>query len=306
MLKITLLGTGATMPVPGRALAAMALSCRGRTILFDCGEGTQLQLRRWHVSAARVDLIALTHYHGDHLFGLPGLLQTIGCLGRTEPLYIAGPEGLERALAPIFALAGPMPFEIRGLCLGVKGQELSAVHSAFPAGSTLSAIPTAHRVPSQGYVFRLRRAGKFDPEKAEALGVPKRDWSRLQRGERVGSVKPSQVLGPERPGLSVVFSGDTKPCRALEKAARGADLLVHEATYADETERDEANRWGHSTFADAAGLAARAGAKRLWLTHFSQTVEDPEAALPTAQAIFPAAAAPPDGSTIELTFEDAR
>ena len=288
MLRVTLLGTGATMPTPERGLAAMALSCQGRTILFDCGEGTQLQMRRHHVSAARVDFIALTHYHGDHIFGLPGLLQTIACLGRTEPLYFAGPEGLERAMAPIFALAGPMPFEIRGVTLSKTSADLSDFLPGWPRGSVLSAVETAHRVMSQGYVFHLRRAGRFLPEQAEKLGVQKKDWGKLQRGERVGRVKPSQVMGPERPGVTVAFSGDTKPCRAFEKAA-------------------EANRWGHSTFADAAEAAVRTGAKRLWLTHLSQAIEDEAAALETARAIFPAAECPPDGHTIRLSFpEDKR
>ena len=153
MLRVTLLGTGATMPTPERGLAAMALSCQGRTILFDCGEGTQLQMRRHHVSAARVDFIALTHYHGDHIFGLPGLLQTIACLGRTEPLYFAGPEGLERAMAPIFALAGPMPFEIRGVTLTKNGADLSEFLPGWPRGSVLSAVETAHRVPVRAMCF---------------------------------------------------------------------------------------------------------------------------------------------------------
>lgn len=304
MLRLTLLGTGATMPVPDRALTALALRCRGRTILFDCGEGTQLAMRRHRVSAARVDLIALTHYHGDHIFGLPGLLQTIAFLGRTEPLYFAGPEGLERAMGPIFALAGPMPFEIRGITLKKRGADLSEFLPGWPGGTALSAVPTEHRVPSQGYAFRLRRAGQFFPEKAEALGVPKKDWSRLQRGERVGGVKPEQVMGPERKGLSVVFSGDTKPCKALEKAAKGADLLIHEATYASGDEREQANRWGHSTFSDAAEIARRAGVKRLWLTHFSQTIADAAERLPAAQAIFPGAEAPADGHSIQLQYED--
>ena len=304
MLRITLLGTGATMPTPERALTAMALSCQGRTILFDCGEGTQLQMRRRHVSAARIDLIALTHYHGDHIFGLPGLLQTIACLGRTEPLYFAGPEGLERAMAPIFALAGPMPFEIRGVTLSKKGADLSEFLPGWPRGSVLSAVETAHRVPSQGYVFHLKRAGRFLPEQAEKLGVQKRDWSRLQRGERVNGVRPEQVMGPERPGLTVAFSGDTKPCRAFRRAAKGADLLIHEATYASEADRAEANLWGHSTFSDAANAAAKAGAKRLWLTHLSQAIEDESAALDAARAIFPAAECPPDGHSIRLSFPE--
>ena len=207
-------------------------------------------------------------------------------------------------MAPIFALAGPMPFEIRGVTLEKKGADLSEFISGWPRGSVLSAAETAHRTASQGYVFHLRRAGRFLPEQAEKLGVQKRDWARLQRGERVGRVKPSQVMGPERTGLTVAFSGDTKPCRAFEKAAKGADLLVHEATYAAEADRAEANRWGHSTFTDAAEAAVRAGAKRLWLTHLSQAIEDENAALDLARAVFPAAECPPDGHGIRLSFPD--
>ena len=303
MLKVTLLGTGATMPTPERALTAAALSCRGRTILFDCGEGTQLQMRRHRVSAARVDLIALTHYHGDHMFGLPGLLQTIACLGREQPLYFAGPEGIERALAPIFALAGPMPFELRAVDLR-KGADLSAFLPGWPQGSVLSAVPTEHRAPSQGYVFRLARSGRFLPEKAAALGVPKRDWSRLQRGETVSGVKPAQVMGPAREGLTVGFSGDTQPCRRFERAVRGADLLIHEATYGSDADHDDAVRFGHSTFPGAAKLAAEAQVKRLWLTHFSQTIEHNADILPLAREHFPAAEAPDDGAQIELHFSE--
>ena len=303
MLRVTLLGTGATMPTPERALCSAALSCRGRTILFDCGEGTQLQMRRFHVSAARVDLIALTHYHGDHIFGLPGLLQTIACLGRTEPLYFAGPEGIERALAPIFALAGPMPFELRAVETK-KGADLSAFLPGWPQGSVLQSVPTEHRAPSVGYVFRLRRAGKFLPERAEALGVPKRDWSRLQKGETVSGVRPAQVMGPERTGLTVAFSGDTQPCRRFRNAVKGADLLIHEATYGSDADRDDAVRFGHSTFPGAAKLAAEAQVKRLWLTHVSQTIEDAADALPLARAHFPAAEAPEDGHSIELIFPE--
>ena len=290
------------MPVPGRALAAAAVSCQGRTILFDCGEGTQLALRRHHVSAARIDFIALTHYHGDHIFGLPGLLQTIGCLGRERPLYLAGPEGLVQAMTPILQLAGPMPCEIRGLDLSKGDAALSELAEGWPVGAVLSAIPTVHRVSSQGYQLALRRAGKFLPEKAKALGVPVQDWSRLQKGETVSGITPDRVLGPARTGLSVVFSGDTRPCEAVEQAAKDADLLIHEATYADEADREAAERWGHSTFAGAAALAQRAGAKRLWLTHFSQTIADPEAALPAAQAQFPAAECPAEGQRLSLAF----
>ena len=308
MIDMTLLGTGATVPLPGRALSAALLSCQGRSILFDCGEGTQTALRREHLSPLKIDFIALSHYHGDHLFGLPGLLQTMGCLGRENPLTLCGPKGLRQVLSLIAALSGPLPFELRLLSLPPEGFPLHQAASGWPQRALLLPVPTEHRVPSQGYCFRLGRAGKFDPEKARALGLPQSLWRALQQGQSVRvrgkEVRPEQVLGPPRPGLSLVFSGDTAPCAALKEAARGADLLVHEATYGGPEQEELAAEYGHSTFAQAAELAAEAGAKRLWLTHFSQTIPEPEALLPLAQERFPETVCGHDGLTIRLNFEE--
>lgn len=308
MIDFTLLGTGATLPLPERALTAGLLRCQGRSILFDCGEETQTALRRAHASPLKIDLIALTHWHGDHFFGLPGLLQTMGCLGRKEPLFFCGPEGLERALTPVLQLTGPLPYGLRLVRLPEEGLPLALLGTGWPAGASLSAVPTRHRVPSQGYRFSLARSGKFSPERARTLGVPVSLWKNLQRGAAVEvsgrTVSPEQVLGPPRRGLSLVFSGDTAPCPALKEAAGGADLLVHEATYAGEDQAELAALYGHSTFAQAAELAAGAGARRLWLCHFSQTVSDPEAYLPLARALFPRAECPRDGARISLDFEE--
>ncbi|MBQ8074618.1 MAG: ribonuclease Z [Oscillospiraceae bacterium] len=310
MIDITLLGTGATMPLPDRALTAVHLAFGGRSILFDCGEGTQSAARKAHVSLMKTDLIALTHYHGDHLFGLPGLLQTFGCLGRTSPLFLTGPDGLEEAMAPVLQLCGQLPFDLHFLHLNEQGAQLSDIFPHFPEESFLFPIPTCHRVISQGYRFSLQRPGKFDFTAAEKLRVPKPFWSLLQHGKTVTledgrTILPSQVLGPERKGLSIVFSGDTSPCAALSEAAEEADLFICEATYGEDSYADQAEKYGHCTFSQAARLAADAHAKRLWLAHFSQIMEHPEDFLPNAQTIFPDAVCGSDGLHITLRFEEA-
>ena len=179
MIDITLLGTAALAPIPGRALTAALLTCGGRSILFDCGEGTQTAARGAGVSLMKTDLIALTHYHGDHIFGLPGLLQTMGSLGRTDPLAITGPEGLAEKMAPILELTGWVAYPVRLIPLPAEGLCLRQLEAHWPERARLTAFPTEHRVSSQGYCFALGRAGEFQPERARALGVPVRQWSRL-------------------------------------------------------------------------------------------------------------------------------
>ena len=310
MLKITLLGTGATMPRPQRALSAAVLECAGHGLLMDCGEGTQAAAQRAGVSLAKLDVICLTHYHGDHIFGLPGLLQTIGCQGRTKPLYIAGPKGLTDPEGPLMLLcrlAGRMPYPLLLLTLPPEGVKLEELAPGWPAGARLRPVPTCHRVESQGYTLELARAGRFTPEKARALGIPQRLWGALQRGQPVEAggrmVQPEEVLGPPRRGLKVVFSGDTAPCEGLEQAARGADLLICDATYPDDRYTEQAQTYGHSTFCQSAALAARAGAKRLLLTHYSPMIADPEEHLSAAREIFPETCCGQDGLSLTLKFE---
>ena len=315
MIDVILLGCGATMPTPERGLSAAVLRCGGRSVLFDCGEGTQAALRREKVSPVKIDLIALSHYHGDHVFGLPGLLQTMNCLHRTEPLTLTGPEGLDALAAPILALAGPLDYELR--LLPEAELPLRSLHPAWPALARLRPFPTEHRVPSLGYAFELPRPPRFLPERARALGVPMALWKAILEGEPDAPIllggeplrhegrilRAADLTDGPRKGLRVVFSGDTMPCAATREAARGADLLIHDATYGEDAQEAEAALWGHSTFRQATALAREAQASRLWLTHFSQAMTAPEAYLPEAAALFPGAVCGRDGLRLTLSFD---
>lgn len=307
MIEMNLIGTAATMPTPERAVTAATLTCAGHTILFDCGEGTQAAARKSHAPIMRADAICLTHYHGDHIFGLPGYLQTMGSLGRTEPLYIFGPEGLTDVLDTMMKLCVFLPYELRPVVLPAEGLKLCELMPGFPAEATLYPIATQHRVPSQGYRFTLSRPGRFMVEKARALNIPQKDWGRLQRGETVEveghAIAPADVLGEPRKGLSVVFTGDTIPCEAVREAAQGADLLIMEATYGENDQEALALEHGHSTFAGTAKLAAEAQVRRLWLAHYSGMIDDPAAYLSNAQAHFPETVCGEDGMTLTLAFE---
>ena len=307
MIDMTLLGTSALIPLPERAETAALLKCGGRTILFDCGEGTQTAARKAETSLIKTDVIALTHYHGDHIFGLPGLLQTMTMMGRTEPLVIVGPGEIEKELEHMMALIGWLSYEVKLTAVPAKGVLLNDISEGWPDGAKLTPFETMHRVVSQGYVFELPRAGKFMPAKAKELGVPTNLWRLLQKGEAVEAdgktILPEMVLGEPRRGLKVVFSGDTAACETLEKAAEEADLLLCEATYGENGQGQLAADHGHMNFAQAGETAAKARVKRLWLMHYSQMIEDPEEYLPNAKAFFAQAECGADGKTITLRFE---
>ena len=308
MIDVTLIGTSALLPLPDRALTAALLTVNGRSILFDCGEGTQSAARRAGVSLMKTDLIALTHYHGDHIFGLPGLIQTMNVLGRTEPLFITGPEGLVEALGPILELAGPTGYEIRLIELPEEGLGLSSLNGNWPDGAKLTAFKTEHTVPSRGWCFTLSRAGRFLPERAAELGVPRELWGLLQAGQsvRVGerAVLPSEVLGEARRGLKFVFTGDTKACASLAAAAEGADLMIADATYGENGQAALAADHGHMNFAQAAATAAEAGVRELWLAHYSQMIREPEEYLQNAKELFENTVCGRDGMSAVLRFEN--
>lgn len=307
MIVVTLIGTAALAPIPGRALSSAFFTCGGHSVLFDCGEGTQTAARKAGVSLMKTDIIALTHYHGDHIFGIPGLLQTMFSAGRTEPIYIAGPEGLLEVMTLMLGLTGTLPFDVGLIEIPSDGLRLCEVIPGWPYEAVLSSFPVKHRCIAQGYSFTLGRAGKFNPAKAQELGVPVNMWRNLQKGESVFAdgkeIMPCQVMGEKRRGLKVIFTGDTAMCESLVEAAKGADLIICDATYGDDSRADTAIERGHMTFTHAAMTAKLSGAKTLWLTHYSQSVTNPELFLPNAKTIFPETICGYDGMSAELRFD---
>lgn len=308
MMDITLIGTVALMPTPDRALAVAFLSCGGHSILFDCGEGTLSAAMKAGVSLMKTDIIALTHYHGDHILGMPGLLKAMWRAKRTEPIYITGPEGLwGKAMEPILRLTGKTPYPIVLIELPADGLQLSELIKGWEFAK-LTAFKTEHKVPSQGYCFTLGRAGKFLPQKAKALNIPVNLWKILQSGQSVQlddtTILPEQVLGEPRKGLKFIFTGDTAICDSLIDAAKDADLMISEATYGDNAQTLKAKDNGHMTFAQAAEVAKKANVKQLWLTHYSQTIPDPQEYLSNATSIFANTICGQDGMSTTLRFED--
>jgi ribonuclease Z len=268
----------------------------GDRILFDCGEGTQRQLVS-SVGLTELTEVFLTHYHADHWLGLPGLLKTFDLRAREHPLAIHGPPGLRELLALALRAAGRVRFELELI-------ELEPGDVLERDGYSIAPVAVAHRSPAFGYVlYEDERPGVFDPQRAIALGVtPGPEFGRLQRGETIRGVTPDQVMGPARPGRKIVLSGDTRPCETLRIAAHRADLLLHEATFAED-ERDRAAETGHSTAAQAAALAKEAEVTVLALNHFSTRY--PVGLLrDEARAIFPRTLLPRDFDTIEIPFPE--
>jgi len=277
-------------------MPALLVRRGGDRVLFDCGEGTQRQLVAT-VGLADLDDIFLTHYHADHWLGLPGLLKTFDLRAREKPLRIHGPHGLRELMAIMARAVGRVRFELH-LAELEPGQEIAR------NGYRVAPFPVAHRGSSLGYVlFEDERPGIFDPDAADRLGlVPGPEFGRVQHGETVRGVTPDQVMGPPRPGRKVAISGDTMPCETLRVAAHGADVLIHEATFAEE-ERERAAETSHSTAAQAAEVARAAEVSMLALTHFSTRY--PAGLLhDEARAIFPNTAIPRDFDTIEISFAE--
>ena len=303
MLRATLLGTGGMMPLKDRALASAMLQANGRSVLIDCGEGTQVQIRACGLSFKSIDCVLITHFHGDHVSGLPGLLLSMGNQGREAPLLIAGPAGVARVVDGLRVIAPELPF-------GIVFNELDCARPLpfSAAGMDVTPFPVRHGIACLGYAVTLPRSGRFLPERARENGVPMRLWSVLQRQEQAeadGAVYTREmVMTPPRRGIRVVYATDTRPVDAIAEAARGCDLLIAEGMYGDPDRLDRAAEAGHMLMEEAAQLAARAGAERLWLTHFSPAMSDPEAWIDRARAVFPAAQAGRDGMCIDLPYRE--
>ncbi len=302
MLDICLLGTGGMMPLPYRWLTAMMARYNGQSILIDCGEGTQIAMKEKGWSPKPIDVICFTHFHADHISGLPGMLLTMGNAERTEPLLLVGPKGLARVVASLRIIAPELPFAID--CLELTESE----HTIHFDGFKIEAFKVNHNVPCYGYSIVVDRIGKFQVDKAVALGIEKKYWSRLQRGEIIKTANmtlvPEMVLGEARKGLRVTYCTDTRPTESIVKHAVDADLFICEGMYGEPDKLSKAKENRHMTFYEAAELARRAKPQRLWLTHYSPSLNRPEEFLPAARKIFEGTETCKDGKTIELFFED--
>jgi ribonuclease Z len=295
-LSAFFVGTAGSIPTPRRGLPSVLVRRGGDRILFDCGEGTQRQLVS-SVGLTELTEVFITHFHADHWLGLPGLLKTFDLRARERPLAVHGPAGVRELVALAMRVAGRVRFPLELV-------ELAPGDLLTRDGYKIAPVPVAHRAPAFGYVlYEDERPGAFDPDAAESLGlVPGPEFGRLQRGETIRGVTPEQVMGPSRPGRKLVISGDTSPCEPLAIAAHGADLLIHEATFADD-ERDRAAETGHSTASEAARVAAQAEVTVLALTHIS-TRYPPRVLRDEARAIFKKTVLPRDFDTIEIPFAE--
>lgn len=302
MLDVCLLGTGGMMPLPYRWLTSLMVRYNGSSLLIDCGEGTQIAIKEKGWSFKPIDVICFTHFHGDHISGLPGLLLTMGNADRTEPLTLIGPKGLERVVNALRVIAPELPFAIK--CI-----EITEPMQTFEmSGYRLKAFRVNHNVMCYGYTMEVDRAGKFDVERANASAIPQRFWGMLQKGETVedgGNVyTPDMVLGPARKGIKLTYCTDTRPTDSIRENAAGADLFICEGMYGEKDKQKKAREYKHMTFYEAAQLAKDAGVKEMWLTHYSPSLIKPEEYMDEVRAIFPASVAAKDRRTVELVFED--
>ena len=290
------------MPLPYRWLTAMMARCDGSSLLIDCGEGTQVALKEKGWSPKPIDVICFTHYHADHISGLPGLLLTMGNAERTEPLTLIGPKGLERVVGALRVIAPELPFPLKFIELEEQRQQLKI------GPYTIDAYRVNHNVICYGYSISIPRTGKFDVERAKAQGVPMKAWSRLQKGETLEmdgvTYTPDMVLGPDRRGLRVTYCTDTRPVPVIAEYAQDADLFICEGMYGEKEKAAKAREYKHMTFYEAANLAKEAQPAQMWLTHYSPSLTRPEEYMEEVKQIFPRAKAARDGWTVELEFDE--
>lgn len=301
MIDITLLGTGGTVPLPGRYLTSLLVRWSGHTLLIDCGEGTQIAMKQHNLPVRHIDAIALTHYHADHTAGLPGLLLSMAKADRSEPITIYGPKGLHEIMEGIRIVARYIPFEINEV-------ELDREEGFTIDSMSVSSFPLRHSVPCIGYALSLHRTAGFDKEKALSNNVPMRIWGKLQKGETVElegmTYTPDMVLGKPRKGLKVVYATDTRPTGSLKSAAVDADLLITEGMYGDPEKIEKAKLNRHMMMSEACTLAKECNVRELWLTHYSPSMHEPMEYETMCHELFENTVISHDGQKTDLCYSD--
>lgn len=302
MLEVCLLGTGGMMPLPRRWLTSCMMRYNGSSILIDCGEGTQIAMKEKGWSPKPIDFICFTHFHADHISGLPGLLLSMGNAERTEPVTMIGPKGLTRVVNALRSIAPELPFEIRFI-------ELNDAFESFDFdGFRLEAFRVQHNMVCYAYNMLIDRAGKFDADRAKEQNIPLQFWNRLQKGETIEDngviFTPEMVLGPERKGIKLTYCTDSRPTDAIAKHAKGADLFICEGMYGEPGMEEKAKEHKHMTFYEAAELAKAADVKELWLTHYSPSMPNPKEFRDEVRKVFANTHTCKDGRSVDLAFMD--
>lgn len=302
MLDVCLLGTGGMMPLPYRWLTSLMMRYNGQSILIDCGEGTQVAMKEKGWSPNPIDIICFTHYHADHISGLPGMLLTMGNAERTEPLLMIGPKGLQRVVNALRVIAPELPFEIRFMELEEAKQRIQF------DGFYIDAFKVNHNVVCYGYSMVVERAGKFQVDKAIELNIPKQCWSHLQKGQTIEvegeEITPDMVMGEARKGLKVTYCTDSRPTDSIREHAKEADLFICEGMYGEPENQAKAKDKKHMTMQEAAQIAKVSNVKEMWLTHYSPSVTRPEEFIKEIRKIFPETIAAKDGRSVELKFAE--
>ena len=307
MIDVCLLGTGGMMPLPNRLLTSLYVRYNGKCVLVDCGEATQIAMKKKGLSAKPIDIICFTHYHADHISGLPGMLLTMGNAERTEPLLMIGPKGLERVVNSLRVIAPELPFEI--MFKEISGDEMSFdFDKEGMPGFKITAFKVNHNITCYGYSFSLSRQGKFNVEAAQANGIDRQYWNSLQKGNTItlddGRVfTPDMVLGEARKGIKLTYTTDSRPTDSIVRNAADSDLFICEGMYGEPDKVAKAREYKHMTFYEAAKMARDAKVKEMWLTHYSPSLVNPMEFMEDTKKIFANSIAAKDGRSVELRFE---